>query len=201
MTTVVEKSIPGYPGFYARTDGLIRGPTGILTSYPANQQGHQQVWVKKGNWYRRNSVLVHRLLAFTFVHNPRPDIFKTVDHINHNPYDNRVTNLRWVNTQLNALNSYAAWGVYWAAAADKDEQKKEEQKKIKESESGIIDVPSKGMWGARLTLNHQTRHLGFFKTCYWARTAYKLAKQQAFNRIYRQLTNEAPPTGSDFFWI
>ena len=175
MTTIVEKNIPGYPGFYARTDGLIRGPTGILTSYPANQDGHQQVWVKKANWYRHNSVLVHRLLAFTFVHNPRPDIFKTVDHINNNPYDNRVTNLRWVNTQLNALNSYAASGFYWDATAK--------------------------MWGARLTLNRQTRHLGFFKTSYWARKAYKLAKLQAFNRIYRQLTNEAPPTGSDIFWL
>jgi hypothetical protein len=47
---------------------------------------------------------VHRIVAQAFVHNPRPDIFDEVDHINHKRDDNRACNLRWVNKELNALN-------------------------------------------------------------------------------------------------
>ena len=47
---------------------------------------------------------VHRLVAKTFVVNPRPDIFDIVDHIDRNKKNNNASNLRWVNTRLNSLN-------------------------------------------------------------------------------------------------
>ena len=55
-------------------------------------------------YYVVNNKRVHRLVAELYVHNPRPDIFKIVDHINHERGDNRAENLRWVNHHLNMLN-------------------------------------------------------------------------------------------------
>jgi hypothetical protein len=47
---------------------------------------------------------LHRLIAKAFIINPNPDLFVMVDHINRNPLDNRVENLRWASPSLNALN-------------------------------------------------------------------------------------------------
>jgi len=58
------------------------------------------VYGPRYRWY----IGVHRLVALAFVENPRPDIFAQVDHINRDRSDNRATNLRWVNFELNSLN-------------------------------------------------------------------------------------------------
>ena len=52
------------------------------------------------------------MVAQAFVHNPRPDIFDVVDHIDHNPENNCAANLRWLNTQLNSY-SRRSRGVSW----------------------------------------------------------------------------------------
>lgn len=42
-----------------------------------------------------------RLVAFSFVKNPQPDKFNTVNHIDENPLDNKWTNLEWCNDKWN----------------------------------------------------------------------------------------------------
>ena len=46
---------------------------------------------------------MHRLVATAFVHNPRPDIFTVVDHIDHCKTNNHYTNLRWLSPRLNCI--------------------------------------------------------------------------------------------------
>lgn len=48
------------------------------------------------------SFFIHRLIAFTFLKNPNK--LKIVDHINNIKYDNKITNIRWVNSSQNANN-------------------------------------------------------------------------------------------------
>ena len=50
-------------------------------------------------------VYVHRLIASLFVHNPCPNIFDRVDHIDRNTRNNDISNLRWVNHRLNMINT------------------------------------------------------------------------------------------------
>ena len=103
---VREKEIEGAPGYFILDDGTIRQLLGKLTKgNPSNGAGYFQynlpcTYKKRG----LRSVMVHRLVAKEWVHNPRPDIFNVVDHIDHNRGNNHFSNLRWLNHQLNCMN-------------------------------------------------------------------------------------------------
>lgn len=53
---------------------------------------------------KRKLVRVHRLVALAFIEK-RGEGFDIVDHIDRNPHNNVVTNLRWVNRSGNARNT------------------------------------------------------------------------------------------------
>ena len=64
-----------------------------------NASGYLQVNVP----VRNITTLVHRLVAETFLSNPKG--YNEIDHINHNKLDNSVANLRWVTHSENMSNS------------------------------------------------------------------------------------------------
>ena len=53
---------------------------------------------KKQNFY------IHRLLAETFIKNPKPTEYFEVDHIDKQRNNNNIKNLRWVNRSINNFN-------------------------------------------------------------------------------------------------
>lgn len=52
---------------------------------------------------KAKTLMVHRLVAETFL--PNPNNYSIVDHIDRDKTNNKLENLRWVNSQVNALNS------------------------------------------------------------------------------------------------
>jgi len=56
------------------------------------------------NKYKTKKELVSRLVAIAFVHNPFPDKYKIVDHIDRNIDNNDSENLRWVNDKKSCQN-------------------------------------------------------------------------------------------------
>ena len=63
-------------------------------------RGYPRVVLSYNN--KKRYVQVHRLVAETFL--PRPDNSTQVDHIDRNPLNNNLSNLRWVSCQENLLN-------------------------------------------------------------------------------------------------
>ena len=81
-----------------RTDGTLLGHKKWHKGSP-NPNGYLVTASTKTD----RTYLVHRLVGIAFVHNPAPEVFNQIDHINHNPLDNDISNLRWVNSPLNNL--------------------------------------------------------------------------------------------------
>ena len=68
---------------------------------------------------RRVNEYVHRIVAETFIENPRG--CREVDHINRDKSDNRVENLRWVTHEENMSNiSKITKRTYWKDITAKD---------------------------------------------------------------------------------
>ena len=63
-------------------------------------QGYYRVVLTKvGKQYKKR---IHRLIAETFI--PNPDNLSFVDHIDRNPKNNSLSNLRWCTHQENMMN-------------------------------------------------------------------------------------------------
>lgn len=74
--------------------------------------GHNEHWTfgsNRGRGYlgirfRGKTYSVHRIVAETFIDNPNG--YKTVDHIDRNPSNNDVKNLRWADLKMQCSNQY-----------------------------------------------------------------------------------------------
>lgn len=92
----------------------------------------------------------HRLIWIMFNGSIDPNL--SIDHINGNPSDNRIENLRLVTHQENHFNKIKTKGYCWSKAANK--------------------------WRAQITLNNKQIYLGLFDNKEDARAAYLKAKKE-----------------------
>ena len=89
-------------GYKVLIDGTILDPKGrVVPPTKLGPPGYMGVYIPE----ERIQLYLHRVVAHVHVHNPRPDIFHCVDHIDRNPANNHASNLRWVNRILNGLNN------------------------------------------------------------------------------------------------
>lgn len=75
----------------------------ILKTWKTSQGRYLTVGLSKnGEAYHKD---IHRLVAEHFVH--KPDGKTVVNHIDHNTFNNKYTNLEWVTTKENVHHSYS----------------------------------------------------------------------------------------------
>lgn len=98
------KDIPGCPSYQASTNGRVRsfkwGKARVLKPQTA-RSGHQRVSISQDGVSR--PTLIHQLVLRTFV-GPCPNGY-VCRHVNGDPADNRLSNLKWGTASDNALDS------------------------------------------------------------------------------------------------
>jgi hypothetical protein len=105
MASEEWRQILGYEGLYeisnlGRVKSSLHNFEKILKP-SLNRTGHLVVNLsKKGTG---KTFLVHRLVAMSFIDNEQN--YKDIDHIDQNPSNNHVSNLRWASRSLNCANS------------------------------------------------------------------------------------------------
>lgn len=83
-------------GYFVTKDGKFINPKGKELKGEITKYGYKRVSIK------RKKYAVHRLVALAFI--PNPENKPEIDHIDGNPQNNNVSNLRWVTRRENELN-------------------------------------------------------------------------------------------------
>lgn len=101
------KEIPGYDGKYeVSTYGNVR----CVNYRRSGKSQLMKLQLSKHNYFmitlrqegKNVNRAVHRLVALTWI--PNPNNLPEIDHINSDPSDNRIENLRWCTKQENHQN-------------------------------------------------------------------------------------------------
>lgn len=92
-------SINNFPGYEIDTDGNVYGKYGEKMS-PELRKGYYSITLTKDD--KRYHKPIHRLMAETFILNDKN--YPMVDHIDKNPLNNSLNNLRWVTSSMNSRN-------------------------------------------------------------------------------------------------
>jgi len=97
MSNEIWKNIAGFDGKYqVSTWGRVRSVNGILKPY-VNHKGYLKIGLmRNGMCHKRR---VHRLVAQAFI--PNHLGLPEVNHIDGNKQNNSVTNLEWVDGEMN----------------------------------------------------------------------------------------------------
>jgi len=103
------------------TFGRVRGPRGMLTPFLTGTPKRYPT-IRFGHCGR--TPVVHRLMGNAFL--PNPNNLPEIDHIDRNPQNNHISNLRWVSMSENQINkrvpsnnTSGVKGVYYIKRKDR----------------------------------------------------------------------------------
>jgi hypothetical protein len=166
----IWKDIPGFEGYQISNLGRIKyfkWKKLSITYGTKNEKGYYGFnLIKNKKKYFKG---VHTLVLLAFVGEPKKG--QECDHINRNPSDNCVQNLRWVSKRENMLNRNNYGNCQLKGVSYINE-------KIKRKDGSYRD--RKIRIRSQITINKKTITLGDFKTEQEAHEAYK----QAFKKYH-----------------
>jgi hypothetical protein len=169
----IWKDIPEYEGLYQVSNlgrvkslpkewtigrnGAIQRHSGMILKQ-ANSNGYLKVGLSKD--FKKKQFSIHKLVAMAFLNHKPCGLKLVVDHINDNPFDNRVENLQIVTQRYNCCKTQGRYssqykGVSWHKASKK--------------------------WHSVMLINKKPKFLGLFTDEYEAHLAYQNALKQIEN--------------------
>ena len=102
MVNIIEIDfIKDFPNYLISNTGLVYSIKKEIFLKPHNHKdGYLRVGLSKNG--KRHHKYIHRLVGETYL---KPDETRPeIDHIDRNPRNNHISNLRWANKSENALN-------------------------------------------------------------------------------------------------
>lgn len=134
-------------------------PVGAVAGY-INNLGYVQIGIDCGHYS------AHRL-AWMYMHGELPEL--VIDHINGNPSDNRIKNLRVVTHQQNMWNRMV-------------------QSNNKSGYPGVYFNKSANKWHASIRVKGKRIHLGYFTSAKEAHDKYAQASKEYHSHYARART-------------
>ena len=134
------KKVAGFNDYSVSDRGNVRNDkTGRILQTGTHLNGYYYVNLRKNN--KPLSKNVHRLVAGAFL--PNPENKKSVDHINNDRKNNKLTNLRWATLSENQHN-------------------RKINKNCSSGSKGVSFVKKTNKWRARISINGKEIYLGSF---------------------------------------
>ena len=159
------KIINGYDNYEISSHGRCRNnKTNRILKLSANKEtwckGYQYVILRKDNI--RKNCKIHRLVADAFLENPLNK--KYVDHIDNDPKNNKLSNLRWATSKENQGN-------------------RSKGKNTSSCYKGVSWHSKNKKWHAQIKLNGKKYHIGSFKNEEDAARAYDEKAREHFGEF------------------
>lgn len=98
------KIIEEFPQYQISNLGRVKNKKGNILSIGRRKTNSGYIQIRlcsNGKYYYR---YIHRLLATAFL--PNPNNYRTVNHINGNKTDNRLTNLEWASDEMQQRHAF-----------------------------------------------------------------------------------------------
>ena len=160
------KRIDGYDNYSISNQGRVRNDsTNHILKPNKNKKGYFRVGLSKNGKSKTHSV--HRLIGLAFLENPNNK--EIVDHIDGDPTNNNISNLRWATGEQNAWNTKSSnpygKGVYKTSCPE-----------LYNGEPYFYS-----------TICHKGKkhRLGIFKTAEEASIVYEAKAKELFGEFYR----------------
>ena len=158
LNVEVFRSIDGYKSYAISSFGRVKNViTGIILKTRNDKYGYLRVDLRENAI--RKTHLLHRLVCCAFINNPNKKQF--VDHIDNNPQNNHISNLRFAtnkenqqNSKLSIKNTSGYKGIYFNKKAKK--------------------------WRAQIKIDGIRIHIGYFDNLEDAKIARINRANQAF---------------------
>lgn len=159
--TEIWKPIDGYHYEMSSLGNVRNTDTGRILTNRVFKNGYMYVGLWKSNVEKR--AYIHRLMAIAFIPNDNP-LNTCIDHIDGNPSNNCLKNLRWCTQQQNVFNT-----------------------KIPTTNTsgykGVIWDKSRNKWCASIEFNGKRINLGRFETIEEARDVRQAKARELFGEF------------------
>ena len=157
----IWRSIDGYALYEVSTHGRVRNAKTERILKPCNNgNGYLRIQLCKNG--TKKSYFAHRLTAFEFIDKPLHKLH--VDHIDGNPLNNDISNLRYASSAQNSMNS-------------------KKQQNTTSIYTGVSFYKSLNKWRAQIQIDGSKKHLGFFENEKDAALAYNKAASHYFGEF------------------
>lgn len=128
-------------------------------------RGYRYLQLFKDDKQHKLNLTIHRCVAIAFI--PNPDNLPCVDHIDNNPLNNNVNNLRWCSHQDNCKNH---------------------RQRTTNKKNGVTYDKQKERWSATCRENNKAKYLGCYDTYDEARIARE--NWEGDNEFYKKGNDE-----------